>query len=96
MAKVTTTPRLTPAASLSDVAAHPLLDELTGTELVIYLRLLAAAGEAGSRKIEPLNASLYRGDAKIAAKALRSLDTRKLITIEYDNTKRPGRSITVR
>ncbi len=84
---------------ISDLAKSPLLDDLSGSELVVYLRLLAATGAPTAGRARVLvtstNADLYARDPRTVVRALRHLEELKLIAIQYDVSQRPGRTIEV-
>lgn len=73
--------RLEPLGRIATLGKSPLLDSLSGIELVVYLRLVALAHEQGGRLVQPQNADLYR-EPRTAGRALEELDALKLIRIE--------------
>lgn len=75
---------------LQTIATGKLLDELTGSELVVYIRLVALS--VGGRKVRAVNRDLHK-DASTASRALASLDGRGLVAIRGAGT---GRTIEVR
>lgn len=87
--------RLKPTAMVADLAESDLLDLLSGPQLVVYVRLLAAANTARRFRVQPTNGELYGRDQRTAVRALRELEKLGLIAITYDKTSRPGRSIEV-
>ncbi len=86
--------RLKPTDHIIELVRSGLVDSLKGAQLVVYIKLLAACAAAESRKVEPLNADLF-ASARTVVSALRRLEELDLISIEYDKTKRPGRTIEV-
>lgn len=73
---------LTPDTKITALAKHPILDSLSGPQLVVYLRLIAATGAQG-RRVRVINLELYR-DARTAVSALHSLEEMGLIKITHD------------
>ncbi len=78
---------------LHELANNSLLDVMTGSELVVYVRLLGMVKDQGSQRVKTINALLYR-DGKTAARALASLEDMGLVKITTD-TKGRDRYITV-
>lgn len=78
--------RLTAKSTLAHLAKHSLLDSLTGSELVVYVRLVAAVGEQRTKRVKILNAALH-GDARTAGRALRKLEDHGLIRVHDDGSR---------
>lgn len=70
--------------SVRALAAMTLLDALSGPELVVYLRLVAAV-RPRSRVVVVSNAELYK-NPRTAVAALRTLEAKKLISVAYDTS----------
>lgn len=73
--------RLTPNTRLAKLARHALLETLSGPQLAVYIRLIAATAEQGSRRLQITNGALYR-DPRTAARVLRELENLGLIRID--------------
>lgn len=71
--------RWRPHHALFEIARSPLLDDLTGSELVVYLRLVALSDRYGLAG-RPVNRDLHK-DASTASRALSSLAERGLIRV---------------
>lgn len=78
---------ITPDTKVLALAAHPLLDQLSGNELAVYLRIIAAGGRQRTRRARITNAELFR-DAQTASRILRRLAEKDLITISIDGDDR--------
>lgn len=73
--------RLCPLTQIRTLGRSPVLDALSGIELVVYLRLLAADHEQNdSAGVKVENADLYR-EPRTAGRALAALEELKLIRI---------------
>ncbi len=81
---------LTGRSTIATLVEHEsLLDDLTGAELVVYLRLLAAAEKTGSRRLQIYDAQLHRKrGGRTAALALVRLSDRGLIKIKREDRVR--------
>lgn len=80
--------RIKPSTTVVDLAMSKLLDELSGNELVVYLRLVALTAREGStlrvanRDLHPVQRS--------ATRALDTLASRGLVRLTYakvDNSR---------
>lgn len=70
--------------TIATLAGSPLLDQLSGQELVVYLRLLAAVHEQRSQRVRVENIALHRArGGRTAGGALKELEERKLIKLSY-------------
>lgn len=85
---------ITPDTRLATLARHPILDALSGPELVVYLRLVAATASQGDR-VKALNLELHH-TARTAIRALQALAEMGLVKLTYDDGGRSGRVIEVR
>ena len=65
--------RLAPTTTITELAESGFLDSLSGAQLVVYIRLLAATHQKGSKKVQVINTDLYR-EPRTAVKALRQLE----------------------
>ncbi len=74
--------KLTPHTTIAQLANNTILDALTGPQLVIYLRLVAATAEQRSRTVHVLNSMLYR-DTRTATRALVELEQMRLVKLSY-------------
>ncbi len=69
-------------SSILQLAASSLLDVLSGTEVAVYLRLLAAAVNQGTNRVRVSNGELHRGrHPKNVSAALRRLAEHGLIRV---------------
>lgn len=74
-------------AKMPGVAAL-IIDELSRSELIIYINLLAIAGTSGMDTIKPTNAEIYRGDdARTCNRALLALEAHGLVKLSFDSKK---------
>lgn len=76
--------------TIATLAASPLLNALSGIELIVYLRLLLAMHHEGDRRVKVANADLYR-ETRTAGRALLELERLKLIRVE----RKDGESRTI-
>lgn len=79
--------RITPDTKVVALAAHPLLDQLSGNELPVYLRLVAATRSQRAREVFVKNEDLFR-EPQTASRILRRLVAKKLIVIHLDGDVR--------
>ncbi len=84
--------KLQPHDPISDLAASPLLDELDGPTLLVYLRILGRASQLVGWM--PLTNSELHHHGPTARRALGELERRKLISIRRD-TKFSGRELRI-
>ncbi len=87
--------RLTPRMNVFALARSKLLDALSGPQLVVLLRLVAATGNQASRRVRLINSELYR-DARTAVRALRELEEMGLVKLRYEGGGWLDRTIEVR
>jgi hypothetical protein len=80
--------------TIGELAASSLLTDLSEREVVSYMRLILQAEVAETSKISPRNSDIAKDD-RTAVKTLRRLEELKLIRIEYDAAKKPGRTVEV-
>lgn len=77
-----TTWGITSRSSVRQLAESPILDTLSGAELVVYLRLLAAVAKQRSRRVQVFNLQLHQNrEGKTAQAALRSLEEMGVIKV---------------
>jgi hypothetical protein len=89
MAKAAPDTSLSGLSQIVDLARSRLLDELTGAELVVFIRILAAAEDQDTPKVKLHNVDLHRNRAgRTAAAALRVLQGRGLIKISKRGAER--------
>jgi len=77
--------RITANTKVAELANNTILDSLDGPELVVYLRLIAETKRQGTRRIQVINAALFRRPQRVA-EALGKLEDRGLIKISYDDS----------
>lgn len=77
---------LKPQTTLRKLVDSPIVDQLNGAELLVYLRLIAE-GSAPGKPIEMLNGHLHR-NLRTAQKVLRRLERAKLVRVRYPRTTR--------
>lgn len=82
------------ATTIRELAASPLLETLSGPQLVILLRIVALTAASKKRKMRIRNADLYR-DARTTSRVLRELEELGLLRIVYDGVGRIARTIEV-
>lgn len=85
--KATKRPKLEPVTSLRKLAAHPLLDELPGAALVVYLRIVAASSGNGRRGINVRNRDLHK-DERTAQAVVQRLVRAGLVAIRYHHDQK--------
>ncbi len=86
---------LRPETTITLLAQHPILDSLTGRQLVVYLRLLAATGAQRKRAVKVTNHELYR-DARGAVRTVLELQQLGLVKVRFEHDrKKLGRTIQV-
>lgn len=73
----------TPTMPLHQLANLSLLDELHSSELVVYIRIVAARWEQRAKRIAVTNAELFDAP-RTAADAIRKLEKRGLIRVHYE------------
>lgn len=86
---------LRPATTIGELAANTALNVLSGPQLVVYLRLVAATGAQHRRTVTIKNLELHR-EPRTAVRALRELSEMGLIIVTYEGSmRRFGRQIEV-
>lgn len=81
-----------PKTPVAELARSELLDQLTGAELVVYLRLVGMTGDKATTVVDAKNAELH-DSPRVARSALSKLEERKLVRVNLDG--RAGRTIEV-
>lgn len=77
--------KLKPSTTVSELARHELLDALNGTQLVVYLRLIAETARQKSRIVHVHNHQLYR-QPRSAIRALQELRDMGLVKLSGDQS----------
>lgn len=79
--------RLNATSDVRDLSASPLLDELNGSELVVYIRLIGQRARTARRRMVVRNRDLHR-DASTASRALAALEAHGLVRVHGDGAAR--------
>lgn len=83
-----------PETTIAALAAHPILEALTGPQLVVYIRLLGQVALQRRRTFEVRNAELYR-EPRTAMRSLHQLRDLGLVKISFASGNRFGRKVEV-
>lgn len=81
-----------PRTHVAELAQSELLDQLTGAELVVYLRLVGMTGDKKTTVVDAKNYELH-DSPRVARSALSKLEERRLVRVNLDG--RAGRTIEV-